>query len=94
MAWENGTVIGWAFVTPRGFTPTEKQIGLYVEAKHRGRGVADRLISSVKKALDWKPEKYKENPNFLVACPFTKAGEKLFQKHDIPIRPYWVDGWP
>lgn len=95
LAWENGTIIGWAFVTPRGWNcPNQHQLGLYVEAKNRGRGVADRLIASVKKAMDWKPEKYKENPNFLVACPFSKPGERLFQKHEIPLRAFWVDSWP
>lgn len=88
LAWEKGEVIGWSLATPR-YGAEGTQVGVYVARKHRGKGVADRLIVRAKKHLGWKLEYWKENRETLVACPWTSAGVRLFAKHFIPTRTFW-----
>ena len=75
LAWEQGQIIGWAFINRRRFD-SKLQIGVYVARSWRRKGVGSKLLE---KARQFAKEEGRE----LVCQPWNNAGYSFYEKHSV-----------
>jgi len=77
VAWEHGIPIAWINITRNPRKPEVAQIGCFVEAKHRRKGLGSRLL---KKATKW----IANNGLTPISNAWDYSGKEFYKNHGIP----------